>query len=245
MEEIYANVAYDKSVGPRASTNPTGCRSSERRFHGAVVLCLGLLSVFLLAGLIGLSIHLFCISSRRSAAELSSVKANLTEHLQVSYKKLSALTEERDQLNVSLIEMTKERNSLKRRCPAGWMVFSCSCYFVSTESGSWEKGRQDCKERGADLVVIDSAEEQTFVVSTGKTAWIGLTDRDEEGTWKWIDGTPLTLKNWERRSSLIMVVEIHSGGEEDCAHIRPNTEWNDRSCDIHLRWICEKTAQHC
>ena len=35
----------------------SGPRSSERRFHGAVVLCLGLLSVFLLAGLIGLGVH--------------------------------------------------------------------------------------------------------------------------------------------------------------------------------------------
>lgn len=34
----------------------SGPRSSERRFHGYVVLCLGLLSVSLLAGLIGLGV---------------------------------------------------------------------------------------------------------------------------------------------------------------------------------------------
>ena len=35
-------------------------------------------------------------------------------------------------------------------------------------------------------------------------------------------------------------------GEEDCAHMRSGeiTEynWNDRSCNISLRWICEKNA---
>ncbi|XP_035860395.1 uncharacterized protein LOC116050441 isoform X4 [Sander lucioperca] len=75
MDDIYANVEHYKSVDPRPSTNQTGPRSSERRFHGAVVLCLGLLSVFLLAGIICLGVH---------SAELSTIKANLTECLQAS-----------------------------------------------------------------------------------------------------------------------------------------------------------------
>lgn len=45
-------------------------------------------------------------------------------------------------------------------CPTGWTMFNVSCYLLSNESGSWEKGRQDCRARGADLVIIDSHEEQ-------------------------------------------------------------------------------------
>nr|XP_033474280.1 CD209 antigen-like protein C [Epinephelus lanceolatus] len=241
MEEIYMNVAPNKSVGSRASTDPT-----ERRLYGAVVLCLGLLSVLLLAGLIGLGVHYYD-SSRRSASELSSIKANLTERLQVSYNKSSALTEERDQLNVSLIEMTKERNWLKRRCPAGWMVFGCSCYFLSNKSHSWDEARKDCKERGADLVVIDSDKEQLFLsnfTEKGTHAWIGLTDEAKEGTWKWINGAPLSLKYWQKNQP-----DNGGGyanlGEEDCAHVIKSGEnnrenWNDLSCFTSQRWICEK-----
>lgn len=47
-------------------------------------------------------------SGRDAAAELSTVKANLTEFLE-----LSSLTEERDQLKASLTEMTEQRNRLQ------------------------------------------------------------------------------------------------------------------------------------
>ena len=47
-----------------------------------------------------------------------------------------------------------------RACPPGWMMFSDACYYLSCECGSWEKGRQDCTDRGASLVVINSTEEQ-------------------------------------------------------------------------------------
>ncbi|XP_042371614.1 CD209 antigen-like protein E [Plectropomus leopardus] len=237
MAEIYANVEYDKPFDSRGPFgNETGPRSSERRFHGAVVLCLGLLCVLLLAGLIGLSVH-YHVSACGSAADVSAIKTNLTERLQASENKISSLTEDRDRLKARIAELTAEKT-----CPAGWMMFSSACYLLSAASGSWDEGRKDCRDRGADLVVIDSPAEQTFVVGLTRTnAWIGLSDRDVEGTWKWIDGTPLTFTRWGE-------TQPDNGGgdpqygEEDCAHIRPDTYWNDLSCETSMQWICEKTA---
>ncbi|KAL7385774.1 hypothetical protein ABVT39_028282 [Epinephelus coioides] len=127
------------------------------------------------------------------------------------------------------------------------MVFSCSCYFLSNKSHSWDEARKDCKERGADLVVIDSAKEQLFLsnfTEKGTHAWIGLTDKAKEGTWKWIDGAPLSLKYWRKKQP-----DNGGGyanlGEEDCAHVIISGEnnrenWNDLSCFTSQRWICEK-----
>ncbi|XP_071338318.1 CD209 antigen-like protein E [Trachinotus anak] len=247
MEELCINVDCPKRDESRISTNQTGPSSSERRFHGAVVLSLGLLSGFLLAALIGLSVH-YHGSVHGLTAELATIKANLSERLQISDNKSSSLTEERDQLNARLTEITEERDRLQRlsrrnkTCPTGWRMFSCTCYFFSTESGSWEKGREDCRAKGADLVVIDSPEQRTFLAGLiSKPTWIGLTDREEEGIWKWVDGTPLKLTYWEKNQP-----DNGGGdpqyGEEDCAHIRTleDTNWNDLSCDSSLQWICEK-----
>ncbi|XP_071338217.1 CD209 antigen-like protein E [Trachinotus anak] len=241
MEEIYVNVEPFKPVKPR------GPSSSERRFHGAVVLSLGLLSGFLLAALIGLGVHCY----KSSDAELSTIEANLTEHHKASDNKLSSLTEERDLLIANLTTMMKELNRLqslskqKKTCPAGWRMFSCTCYLLSTESGSWENGREDCRDRGADLVVIDSPEEQEFLskIIIKKETWIGLTDRDKKNTWKWIHGAPLTQKYWKKGQP-----DKGNGnpkwGEEDCAVIepgmKPEENWNDLRCDASRQWICEE-----
>ncbi|XP_047456128.1 CD209 antigen-like protein A isoform X2 [Mugil cephalus] len=183
-----------------------------------------------------------------SAAELSAIKDNLTELLQTNNGKLSTMTKERDLLNATLNEMTEKMEKLqaslnrKKTCPAGWKMFRCSCYFLSEEFGSWVEGRQDCRNRGADLVVIDSPKEQRFLEDfTKRPTWIGLNDKDNEGIWKWVDGTPLTLKYW-RTNQPDNGGGIPKYGEENCVHIRSDdsTSWNDLSCTSSLQWVCER-----
>ncbi|XP_068560737.1 CD209 antigen-like [Cebidichthys violaceus] len=336
MEELHVYAEYNGPVDSSPSTNRTGTRSPKLkcRSHGAVVLSLGLLSVFLLARLISFFVYDHN-SVGGSAADLSTIKANLTERLRASEDKLSSVSEERDLLNASftnLIEekdrlqrlsinlteekdrlqrlstnltkekdrlqrlstnltkekdrlhrlstnLTKEKDGLqrlstnlteekdrlqrlstnlieemdrrqrwckqKKTCPEGWRMFHCSCYLLSTRSDSWEKSRKDCRDKGADLVIIDSLEEQKFLSSIidRHRIWIGLSDRDDEGTWKWIDGTPLTEAYWD-------LDEPNNGGgdhgEEDCVEIlggrNADGNWNDVLCNNSLQWICENLA---
>ncbi|XP_067088045.1 C-type lectin domain family 4 member E-like [Osmerus mordax] len=95
-------------------------------------------------------------------------------------------------LNISLrLAFSNNQFETKVTCPAGWLKFGCSCYYVSTEKKNWADSRQDCIGRGADLVIINSPEEQAFLNNLNKGVWIGLTDTVTEGTWIWVDGTPL------------------------------------------------------
>jgi hypothetical protein len=60
---------------------------------------------------------------------------------------------------------------------------------------SWFDSRKYCQQRGGDLVVIQDKAKQTFLINALKQAhwnrkgiWIGGTDRDKEGEWRWVTG---------------------------------------------------------
>ncbi|KAM3624651.1 uncharacterized protein V6R79_026168 [Siganus canaliculatus] len=75
-------------------------------------------------------------------------------------------------------------------CKDGCRSFKNSFYYISSVTKSWNSSRQDCKDRGADLVIVNSKEEQEFINLFKQKFWIGLTDI-EEGTWRWVDGSLL------------------------------------------------------
>ncbi|KAL7384446.1 hypothetical protein ABVT39_002436 [Epinephelus coioides] len=99
MEEVYENAENEECVEFKGTPKKQTGSEVSKRFPGAVVLFLGLLSVLLLAGLIGVCVHCH-VSAYGSALDLSMIKANLTESL-----------------NARITEMTEE---LKKSVPKGY-----------------------------------------------------------------------------------------------------------------------------
>ncbi|XP_055765488.1 C-type lectin domain family 4 member M-like [Salvelinus fontinalis] len=181
------------------------------------------------------------------------------DKLQTSY---NALTKARDQLQTSYNTLTKERDkqkrenndlmakfsNLKQTYPEGWQIkLESSWYFLSTVKKPWRESRQDCLQRGADLVIVNSDKEQEFLFGLTKGAWIGLTDSVTEGTWKWVDGTPLTTPSYWYTQQPDNGGDNPANGEEDCVELntetwRPAKAWNDQSCLHNRYWICEKVV---
>ncbi|XP_063353643.1 C-type lectin domain family 17, member A-like [Pelmatolapia mariae] len=220
MKEISANSESAEQDNPKPSTHHTGPKSCKGNRYLDVIVFWSLLGVLLLTRFVTHGVHYFIMIEERD-----SLNANLST---VS-KKLAVMTEERDLLRANLSENLKELEGLlslykqKKTCPAGWSKFNHSCYLLSERSGSWDAARRDCRDRGADLVVINSPEEQTFLSTiTTENAWIGLNDKEQEGTWKWVDGTPLTLMYWA-------TTQPDNGGKQDCAYVRKDERrsWDD------------------
>ncbi|CAL8309154.1 unnamed protein product [Gadus morhua 'NCC'] len=116
----------------------------------------------------------------------------------------------------------------------GWMLYDKSLYLVSTTKKGWRASREDCQKRKADLVVINSREEEAFVSRLMGPSWIGLSDRETEGTLKWVDGTPMT-SSWRH------VKPRDDGGVRDCV-VAGEDGWSEEPCDRLHHWICEKVV---
>ncbi|XP_050976874.1 CD209 antigen-like protein B [Labeo rohita] len=113
----------------------------------------------------------------------------------------------------------------------GWFYYHSSCYYTSYEWKSWNESRRYCTERGADLIIINNEDEQKFIMKEAgiSESWIGLTDTDVEGTWKWVDGSTLTSGFWKSG-------EPNGDRRENCV-VSHSSGWNDYPCHLVSRSI--------
>ena len=87
-------------------------------------------------------------------------------------------------------------------------------------------------------MVVDSKEEMDFISRWyNGYFWLGATDAAGEGTWRWVDGTVLSLDDpfWSGGGP--------QGGEgKNClgrAWEQNQYKWEDRSCEETNRAFCE------
>uniref|UniRef100_A0A8C0IMB9 C-type lectin domain-containing protein n=1 Tax=Chelonoidis abingdonii TaxID=106734 RepID=A0A8C0IMB9_CHEAB len=124
------------------------------------------------------------------------------------------------------------------KCPPGWQHFEKKCYFFSTSPKSWLDAKQFCTNEGSHLVIVNTKQEQTFLsnqIIEPDVYWLGLSDSAKEGEWRWVDGSPLSLRFWGPG-------EPNNVGYqgEDCASLRFNGKWNNATCSLTEHWICER-----
>jgi len=127
-------------------------------------------------------------------------------------------------------------------------------YYLSTNafrSDSFSRSRRYCQYRGGDLAHIGMRDEVVYrflwntVLSRARIlcVWIGLTDMEVDGKWKWIDGKAESdsWSNWRRKQQGV------TSPLQDCASIRAGI-WQPSTCSgIRQQvcsFICERKTFH-
>ncbi|XP_062051418.1 C-type lectin domain family 4 member A-like isoform X1 [Lepus europaeus] len=165
----------------------------------------------------------------------------------IFFQKYSQLLEEKKslkELNHTALECMK--NNFKEKvwscCPKNWKPFSSNCYLISTESKSWHESKHHCSAMEAHLLVINSKDEQDFIIQNLKNNfayYVGLSDPEGQRHWQWVDETPYNAN----------VTFWHAGEPSDrderCVilNYRPQTPaawgWNDIKCFQNQMSVCE------
>jgi hypothetical protein len=104
---------------------------------------------------------------------------------------------------------------------------------------SWTDAQASCRQRGADLVIVnDAAENELLAGLELTTPWIGASDIAAEGTWVWVDGSSIDYSNWNTNEP------SNSGSIENCATMLTGDaatqgKWNDVDCAAAHQFVCE------
>ncbi|XP_036948682.1 CD209 antigen-like protein E isoform X1 [Acanthopagrus latus] len=239
--------------------------AGQRKRFSSAVFCLGVLCFLTLTAIIVLTTCYITINLGKDQLQnkydkLSNNYTQLQEtvsannnQLKNSYETLSKnhsklqdqVKKLKDEIKVNNSQLQDELQKLKDKieekwCPDGWTRCGCSCYFRSNEIKSWDQSRTDCRNKGADLVVINNRDENKFVSGLNnmyEEFWIGLkTEWSSERRsyeWKWVDGSPLTETFWAAGQSAATW-----GGYT--AYSNQQGRWT-QSVYYHKKyWICEK-----
>ncbi|KAL5009101.1 hypothetical protein ScPMuIL_014682 [Solemya velum] len=132
--------------------------------------------------------------------------------------------------------------TLAADCDSGWEAYGHSCYKFQRRETNFENAKTRCEAKGAHLVRIEDANENDWIRSQidtiGANWWIGLNDKETEGTFVWNDcpGQQTHFTNWMSGEP-----NQHDGNQEDCVQIiHSSGEWNDVPCSKTIKFICEK-----
>ncbi|OWF41489.1 macrophage mannose receptor 1-like [Mizuhopecten yessoensis] len=129
----------------------------------------------------------------------------------------------------------------------GWTRAGHKCYQIyDGPKSSWTDANSKCQSLSSRLLKVETLDERDWVEwqltdeSHPNVYWSGLNDRATEGTYRWADGA---LAN----SSLIRWNQEPNSwfGDEDCAGIRQDGNYNDRDCFLQAPAICEYTGSPC
>ena len=128
-------------------------------------------------------------------------------------------------------------------CPEGWVENGNQCYFILHEKKEAFVGLYLCKQLGATLPIIKSAEENAFLLSLteGKgDPRLGMIAPKSDRLFKWLDGTAVadTFSAWNTGEP------NNNHGLENCAQLyvsgSAKGKWNDEPCSNSRHIVCQK-----
>ena len=114
------------------------------------------------------------------------------------------------------------------------------CYgTIKTEFKRFGDAEIWCRSKGGHLVMPKTDEEIRIILAVRydleyNNFWLGLTDFESEGLWRWMDGSVLSSEQ-----SRWMPGKPNNYHDRDCAQMFGDGVWNDIDCGDRYHFICE------
>ncbi|XP_066477047.1 pulmonary surfactant-associated protein D [Tiliqua scincoides] len=146
-------------------------------------------------------------------------------------KKVSALEGQ-----LATLQATVSKFQKVATFPGGRIVGN-KVFVTSGYEGTFDDLKQRCLQAGGQLATPKNADEnaavQEIVVLHKKSVFLGITDIQTEGKFKYLNGDAIVYSNWHPGEP------NNDKGNENCVEVYVTGKWNDRSCGEKRLILCE------
>uniref|UniRef100_A0A8C3EH72 Uncharacterized protein n=1 Tax=Corvus moneduloides TaxID=1196302 RepID=A0A8C3EH72_CORMO len=126
-------------------------------------------------------------------------------------------------------------------CQKGWMKHGFYCYSLVQLPATFSEAKKVCEENKGYLATVRDRYEQAFLTSIigfkpEKYFWIGLSDVEEHGTFRWASGDPVTFTHWN----------MGMPGESGCVAMATGTSaglWDILNCEETNTFLCKQLVE--
>nr|XP_015210001.1 PREDICTED: macrophage mannose receptor 1 [Lepisosteus oculatus] len=126
-------------------------------------------------------------------------------------------------------------------CKAGWIRYGLSCYYVGSETQTFESATQKCRSFEAHLVDIADRYENAFLISlvglrSEKYFWTGLSNTADRDTFVWTNTAAVHFTHFNAGMP---------GRKQGCVALTTGTFaglWDVINCDSNEKYICKHLA---
>ena len=103
---------------------------------------------------------------------------------------------------------------------------------------NWTNAEKFCQNKSCHLASVTSKNTSDYVGSeiSFPFVWIGGTDQEQEGVWRWTDSSPWKFKNWMRDEP------NNLDGRQNCL-VQSRGGWGDRQCERDYWFLCSKQQE--
>lgn len=121
-----------------------------------------------------------------------------------------------------------------------WLAFALGkqvgkkFFLTNGRKMTFDRVKALCTHFQASMAIPMNAEENKAITYVTKgDAFLGITDKENEGHFVDLTGRPVTYQNWNANEP------NNANSEEHCVMILPDGKWNDISCSASLLAVCE------
>jgi len=163
------------------------------------------------------------------------LKTNRGARTPITGSELHAVDDESTATNVTYLLTALPRHGtlfLDGKPLQPWFEHNENWYRRTSLPENWFAAEAEALSAGGHLVTLSNDDENSWVASTFRRAWSGLTDEGHDYTFVYSSGEPVGFLNFAPN-------EPNGGWNEGCVEVTSNGKLNDLNCHVQLYGVIE------